>query len=584
MYSFADFSLDINSRKLFHKNEVISISARAYEILLLLIKNQGEVVSKETLLQEIWADSFVEESNLAVHISALRRILGEKRGERKFIDTVSGRGYCFVKPVKVVKRFNSKIVIDNGSEPAILNESKEFKLAILPFNFQNKEDEYLADGITESLIERLSNLPNLRITAFSAVKKYRNTKLDLQEIGFQLGVGIILVGEIIDTLEKLSVRIEMVKSSDMSHLWSIRSEEETKDIFQLKKKIFVEVAEKLQISSTSTKYSQIQDTERIDFDTHKLFLKGKYILDTTFLVTKSKESLFQAIDIFQQVLHQAPHFAAVYVATANCYLYLNNYFYLSSKEAIPKAKTYLQLALSLDPNNSDAYCLLGEIKVIIERNWYEAQELLLKSLALNPNNLNTYNWLGILSIILGRFDDAEKFYQRSLELNPISLGNLMGLCRVYYYNGDFENALSYAQEALDLDPNFYSPILFSAMIMAEKGEIEDAEGYIEKAISAKETLESLTNLGYIFCKKGELNQAWKILEKILNTSEQFIIDNYELGVLYSALQDFDNAFRYFEKGLESNSINLCLIKIDPRIKNLRSDKRYISLIQKLNLN
>lgn len=580
MYSFADFSLDSNSRKLFHKNEVVNISARAYEILLLLIKNQGNIVSKETLLQEIWADSFVEESNLAVHISALRRILGEKRGERKFIETVSGRGYCFVKPVKIIKKINQKTASNSGVEFVTQNDPNELKFAVLPLNFQNNEDEYLADGITESLIERLSKLPNLKVTAFSAVKKYRNTKLDLQEIGFQLGVDKILVGELFDTNEKLSVRFEMVKSEDMSHLWSTRCELENKDIFQLKKQIFIEIAEKLQISFTSI----IQDNEKIDFETHKLYLKGKYILDTTFVVTKSKESLVQAIEIFQKVLHQAPHFAAVYVATASCYLHLNNYFYLSSDEAIPKAKTYLQLALSLDTNNSDAYCLLGEIKIIFERDWNEAEELLIKSLALNPNNLRSYNWLGILSVLFGRFKDAENYYHKALELNPISLGSLMGLCRLYYFSGDYENAFSYAQEALDLDPNFYSPKLFSAMIMAEKGKIDIAIEFIEKAISAKETLESLTNMGYIFCKKGEFGKAKKILTQILKKTNQFIIDNYELGVLYSALQDFDNAFKSFEKGLESNSINLCLIKIDPRIDNLRLDNRYGVLLQKLNLN
>lgn len=582
MYSFADFLLDTNSRKLFHKNEVINISARAYEILLLLIKNQGEVVTKETLLQEIWADSYVEESNLAVHISALRRNLGEKRGERKFIETVSGRGYCFVKSVKIVKKTSSKLI--RSFELDSTNDSSELTLAVLPFNFQNNEDEYLADGITESLIGNLSKLPNLIVTAFSAVKKYRETKLDLQEIGFQLGVNKILVGEIIDTSEKLSVRLEMVKASDMSHLWSAKCDVETKDIFQLKKKVSIKVAEKLQINFAANSLSQHSDSEKIDFETHKLFLKGKFILDNTFVITKSQKSLLQSIEIFQQVLLRVPHFAAAYVAIASCYLHLHNYYYLSSDEAIPKVKTYLQLALSLDSNNSDAYRLLGEIKVIFERNWEEAEELLSKSLALNPNNLQTYNWLGILSTLLGRFEDAEKYYQKALEINPISLGHLMGLCRVYFFNQDFEKAFNYAQEALDLDPNFYSPKIFSAIIKVEQGEVDEAIEIIEKAISAKETQEALTIKGYIFCKKGDFETAHKILKQILKKTNKFIIDNYELGVLYSALGDFDKAFESFEKGLKSNSINLCLIKIDPRINNLKHDKRYNALIKKLNLN
>lgn len=584
MFSFAEFILNTSSRKLFHRNEIINISARAYEILLLLIKNQGEVMTKESLLQEIWADSYVEESNLAVHISALRRVLGEKCGERKFIETVSGRGYCFVMPVKLLKKIPSKTIKNTNLTSFKSCLFNELSIAVMPFDFKNKEDEYFADGITENLIGNLSKLPNLKVTAFSAIKKYRDSKLDLQEIGFQLGAENILVGEIFDNSDNLSIHLEMIKASDMSHLWAIDCYSETKDIFRLKKIVSLTVAEKLQITLTPINLSQISEPHQIDFETHKLFLKGKFILENTFVVSKTKESLFQAIEIFQQVLQKAPYFASVYICLANCYVNLNHYFYLTSEEAILKAKTYIQLGLSLDSNNSDAYRLIGEMNILLEKNWKEAEESLLFSIQLNPHNLQALNWLGILSMLLGKFDEAEDYYLKALDLNPTALIILMGLCRVAFYRRDYEKAFIYAQEALDLDPHFFSPFVFSALIKTQSGDFNQAIQFIDKAISMQESLESLAIKSYIYAKFGDLKNARKIFKQILNNPELGIIDDYELAVLYSVLGKFDEAFATLEKGFLVQSLHVCLIKIDPRIDGLRLDKRYGAFIEKLKIN
>lgn len=175
-YKFGNFVLFVEKRRLFRQNKIVQLSARAFDILSFLIERRGTIVEKDELLRKIWAGVFVEEINLAVHISAIRRILGERRGENKFIETFSGRGYSFVAPVEEVEEDEDFSLPETFESGESFTENKIYALAVLPFTNDGGTIclEYLTDGITESLINVLSPLPQLKVFARNAVFQYKN--------------------------------------------------------------------------------------------------------------------------------------------------------------------------------------------------------------------------------------------------------------------------------------------------------------------------------------------------------------------------------------------------------------------------
>lgn len=212
-YKFFDFTLNPATRRLLIQNEEVVVSSKAFDILSYLVENRGKIVSKDELFQMIWADSFVEENNLPVHISALRRILGDKRGESRFIKTVSGRGYSFIAPVEKSK---TPAALPKNDGLNLVNNSpdKQNSIAVLPFAFENENAdlEYLAGGLTQSLIESLSQIPNLKVMAYTAVKNYRKSNLDLSEVGFQLSVDKILLGTLTEHKNRLDLSVELINN------------------------------------------------------------------------------------------------------------------------------------------------------------------------------------------------------------------------------------------------------------------------------------------------------------------------------------------------------------------------------------
>lgn len=588
MYSFEQFHLDTNSRKLIHENRTVCLSANAYDILLYLVQKQGTIVAKDDLLQNVWQDSFVEESNLAVHISALRRVLGEKRGEKKFIETIWGRGYCFVAPVKSFEKPQVLITSNSTNSINTKNTPDTQTLAVLPFQYQNNQTDinpaYLADGITQDIISALSHYPNLKVLAFGAVEKYKNSKLNLQEIGFQLGVDKIVIGNILEFENRQVIKLEIVNAEDNSLFWGEKFEKVSNSIFEITKQITIYLADKLKLSITSDfLFNRIYADNPIDTETHKMYLKGNYILENNYTTTKTNESLFQAIELFGNVIAKTPNFAPAYNKIAYCYLQMliHNWHPLST--ALSKAKTYLQFSLSLDTNNSEAYFLIGAFKIFLDRNWKEAEEYLIKAIETDPNNLEAYNWSGMLFRILGDFEKAESYHQKALELNPTSIKNLMGLTRAYFFSRQYEKAVGQALEVLDLTPHFLSPVLFMALSKAHSGEFDEAIIFIDKALEINNLTEILGYKSYIYTLAGRHQTAETILAQILESNNFNTVDLYDIAVLYSALGKTEKSFEFLEKSIESNSTNCLALKTDPRIDNIRTDLRFNSMMKKLNL-
>jgi DNA-binding winged helix-turn-helix (wHTH) protein/Flp pilus assembly protein TadD len=585
VYQIAEYVLDTQTRRFFHKNKLIELSSRAFDILSHLIQKRGEIVDKDELLQVVWMDSFVEENNLAVHISALRRILNEKRGESRFIKTISGRGYSFIAPIKEINLEGETYNELSPFETESISVEAENSIAILNFTFDehNSDIEYLANGLTQSLISDLSQIPDLKVMAYSAVRTYKNSALDLNEIGFLLGVQKLLTGHISDYKSKLVINVELINASDKRHLWGAQHDFDFSDILDIRKKISLSIAEKLKLQFPQTGTDKIQQQRETNSDAFKFYLKGKYILESISTRSDIKKDLNQALRFFRDTLKENSRYALAYVGIGETYIAMFHYNVLGKLTCFSEAKKSLQLALNLNPELSEAHTLKGTVSITFEGNLPEAEKSLEYAISLNANNPESYHWLSFVNVCFGNFKKALSLQKKAVQLDPTSIPYNSGLLRVFYFSEDYSKSITQAEEILELDSRSVPAHFFLAMTYAQINLFDESLSYIEKAFQLRPTPEIITAKAYIYALMGNKEAAEKIISNVLAETSAENIDHTYLATVYSALNDNSSAFAALEKAYEKGGTDLTVIKVNPKFKNLHSDERFNVFLKKLNL-
>ena len=588
-YKFDDFYLAPKQRKLFYRNSPVTISAKAFEILLMMVERQGEIIEKDEFLQKIWTDSFVEESNLVVHISALRRVLLEKKGERKFIETVSGKGYSFVSPVEIVEAENNKSGNSVSISKSAVSKTSEIdspvSIAVLPLKLQDYDAdlEYLANGITQSLIDSLSQIPQLKVMAYSAVAAYKKTEFDPQEIGFLLGVENLLVGYISEYKNNLEIRVELIETKDKRHLWGISHEARFDDIFQIKKEISLAIAQKLKLKLTASDETKIGKSQTTDSEAYKIYLKGKYIIERLSTRKNREESLYQALGFFQQALKKDYNFALAYAGIGNVYNSLFNHDFLKRDIALAEARKALQLALKIDPNLSETYVTKGKIELIFDRDLLAARASFDEAIRLNPSNSIAYHWQSAAYLFCEDFDEAIAMQNKAINLDPVSVIVNYGMSKIFYFTGDYNKTIIQSEETLDLDHRYVSCFYLLALSYAELGIYDEAIKNALRAVEIQPMKEMILTLAYVYALAGKTEKAVENLNKTLDQSNGDLVDYTDVAAVNLALGEPEKSLDFLEKAYETGSVNMCALRVDPRFKKLRNEDRFISLLKKLNL-
>ena len=592
-FQFEEFYLDPKQRKFLYQNKNIHLSSRAFKILSLLVQKQGEVVEKEELLEKVWSDSYVEEGNLAVHIHALRRMLGEKRGEKKFIETISGRGYSFVFPVKRIEPLESNEQTSLVSEFARPNpddnlfQNSVAALAVLPFSSESRDPDFerLAGGFTQSLIDDLARIPRLKVMAYSAVRNYqRETAVDLPEIGFLLGVDKLLLGRLSEYKNNLEIDVELISANDKRYLWGAQYNCQPAELPEIRKKISLAIAEKLELQlSSADNLNLTSGRQTADPEAYKLYLKGKYILDHYQSSKDYQESLRLALNFFQQALKKDPNYALAYVGSGRVYFLLFNDNFMSRAEVYDKCRTAVQMAFNTNGNLSEAFVLKGAIQMNFEQDWPGAENSFKQAVALTPNNAYAYHNQSYLLACLGKFDESILYQNQALQLDPTSLILNSGLINRFFLAKNFRKAIVQAEEALELDPRSVSALAITGLCFAQLELFDEALKNINRAIEIQPLEELFLDKAHIHALAGETNEAEKILNSLLAEPSRKQCDFADVAAVYSALGENDKAFEYLEKACLEGSSNLLFLKSDPRFTKSHDDSRFAVILQKLNL-
>ncbi len=578
VYKFSDFILDEKAAAFYRKNVYIALSSRAFDILLYLIERRGEIVAKDEILDRVWKDSFVEEANLPVHISALRRVLLEKKGESRTIRTISGRGYSFIASVEELER--SGLNAAKTPDRIDSDEKKDISIAVLPFTFEksSEDNEYLANGVTQSLIGDLSRIRTLRVLPHSAVNPYKNSQMEMQEIGFLLDADKILTGNISEFRGKWEISAELVNVRDKRCLWASSQTFQADDIFEVKKQISAAIAERLQLS-----LGKSLEHKEINSNAQKLYYRGKFILESRAAKDDLKKLLHQSLKFFNEAVTLEPNYALAYVGIGSLYVSLHNHNLLERETAYEAALSALKKALAVDDQLSEAYVLQGSIEVMFEFGLERAIESFEKAIKLNPNNADAYHWKSLSLLTLGNFEEAFRLEKKAVDLDPVLVRFNESLVRIFYFSGRYDEAITLSQELLEFNPEIVSSHFFQAQCYAQLGFFEPALDHIEKAIELRSLPDIILCKAYILGLFGKKRESLKVVDHVLSSFSPASIDASDIAAIYSALKEIEKAFEYLDLAVAEKKAGLLSLKNDIRYKNLRSDPRFNEILKHLNL-
>lgn len=458
-------------------------------------------------------------------------------------------------------------------------------LAILPFSYAssdpqlmaNPDREYISDGMTESIINNLSQLTSLRVIARSSVFRFKNKDLDVQAIGRELNVSSVLVGHVKQDGDELRIAIELMDVNGNRSIWGDTYQRKTGDILAVQKEIARMVSEKLRLKLTGADQTQLTKTYTNDGEAYQDYLKGRYYWNK-----RTDEGFRKAIDFFQDAIEKDPTYALAYTGLADCYTLRSDYGFLASQEGYALAKGAVTLALKYDDSLAEAHTSLASIKAATDWDWQGAENEYRRAIELNPNYPTAHHWYGSQLILQGRMDQALQQLKTAQQLDPLSLGINKDLAVALIYARDYEAALQQCRKTLEIEPTFLVMSTYIAQIYQLQQKYAEATAEVERAhAAAPDDGEIAYGLGQAYALAGRKDEALKISSELGQPGKAFLPK--EAAYLYSLLDKKEEAIAVLQKAADEHIMAVAELKMDPRLAELRKDVRVSELLQKIGL-
>ena len=456
-------------------------------------------------------------------------------------------------------------------------------LAVLPFvnTSTTPSTEYLSDGITESVINNLSQLPSLRVMARSTVFRYKGKEADAQKVGRELGVGAVLTGRLLERGDTLIVQTELMDVSKGMQLWGAQYNRSVADLLVVQEDISREISERLRLRLTGEEKALLAKPPTTNNEAYQLYLQGRYWWNK-----RNPEALQKGLQFFQQAVDKDPGYALAYVGIADSYNFLALYGLdaLPPREAMPKAKAAALKALELDPTLGEAHVSLAMVLTLYDWDFPTAEKEFKRAIELNPRYPTAHGQYATYLAAMGRLEEAIVELHRTLELDPLSLSARHYLARTLYWAGRNDEAIAEEQKVLEMEPNFYLSHHLLGQISLGKGQKEEAMAELRRALELSHgALIPLATLGYTQAATGNRAEAMKTLQRLGDLSKQRYIPAFYFATVYSGLGQKDEAFEWLEKAYQERSNYLLLLKRVECMVPLRSDPRFQDLVRRIGL-
>ena len=458
--------------------------------------------------------------------------------------------------------------------------SAKHSIAVLPFEDLGhaKNYESLCDGISETLINALTNIEDLWVPARTSAFFFKGKTQDVREIGQKLGVENVLDGSVQGAGDNLRVTARISNTQDGRQVWSEIYNRKMADIFAIQDDIAKAIVTVLKIKLLGEKGGPLVKNYTENLQAYNLYLQGRY-----FWNKRTVEDIKKAMDYFNQAVALDPKYALAYVGLADCYLLLVQYGRSPIKDVLPKARTAVLKALEIDETLAEAHTSLAMI-MKMDWDWENAEKEFKRAIELKPNYTTAHHWYFVLLRNMGRLDEGRIEIKQALELDPLSLIINVNLGVLLYLKREYDKAIQQHLNTLELDQNFAQGRLRLGECYRQKGLLKEAIAEFQKARTLfGNSPYGLGELGNVYALAGKKDEAIDVLTNLEELLKQGYSVNYDIAYIHFGLGDRDKAFEYLERAYEQKEYGMESLKVDPSLDNLRSDPRYKSLIKRMNL-
>jgi serine/threonine-protein kinase len=453
-------------------------------------------------------------------------------------------------------------------------------IAVLPFvnGSSDPNAEYLSEGLTDSLINNLSQSRNLKVMSRNAVFKYKAGEADQKTAARELKVHGVVTGKIVQLGDSISINVGLIDSRDDTQVWGEQYNRRMGDLFTLQEQIAKDVAEKLQLKLSGEDQKRVTKRYTDDSDAYQLYLRGRFYWNK-----RTEDGMKKGAEYFNQAIAKDPNYALAYAGLADCYALLYEYSAAPSSDLYPKANAAAMRALELDDSLAEAHTSLAAAYEY-EWNWNEAEKQYAKAIELNPNYETAHHWYSAYLIARKRFDEAIAESRRALELNPLSLIINTALGRALHSARRYDEAIEQLRKTLDMDSNFAEAHFHLAFAYEGKKSYDDAIREYERYIELSGDKSMKAWVGRVYAEYGRKQQALKVLAEVLELSRREQPPLFAVATLYAALGDKDRAFEWLERVHAERNYYVVFLNSDPALDGLREDPRFSDLLRRIGLN
>ncbi len=488
-------------------------------------------------------------------------------------------------PTAVIGRPTGSVAAtQKGNRRAGRSEKRKVidSIAILPFENASSDPnaEYLSDGITESIINNLSQLPKLRVMARSTVFKFKGPGLDARHAGNELAVRAVLTGRVRQLGERLEIGVELVEVADGSQLWGERYSRSMADIFALQEEISEEISGKLKLKLTRSQKKRLGKRYTTNSDAYQLYLKGRF-----FWNKRTEESSNRAIEYFEQALSLDPNFTLAYTGLADAQILLGDVGVLatSPKETFLRGQQSAIRALELDETLAEAHGTLGHVSMHLF-DWPRAERELRRALELNPNYAQGCVWQAYYFAFIGQFHDSIAAIERALQFDPLTLWVNTSEAEILYFAGRFDESIDHFHRTIEMDPSYSMAHLQLARVYEHCGRYDSAIAEFAKARElSHDSNESLASLAHCYAVSGATSEAETLLKELMEGSARHYLSAYALALIHGALGQKEKAFEWLNRAYEISDGWMIYLSVDPRFAALRSDSRFREIVRRVGL-
>ena len=454
-------------------------------------------------------------------------------------------------------------------------------LAVLPFTNADliPGDEYLSDGITESLINSLSQLPSVKVRSRSSVFRYKGQAPAPRQVGRELDVMAVLTGQVSRRGDDISVSVELIDARDDTHIWGERYTRKLSDLPALQQELSRDVADELRLRLSGDERRQLVKNYATNSEAYQLYLQGRYQWNK-----RTAEGLQQGIEYFTRAVERDPSYAPAYSGLADCYWLLNVYNVGPATDYGAKARGAATKALELDETLAEAHASLASVSYRYDWDWAEAERHFRRATQLRPDYATAHQWYSAMLAAAGRFGEAHDEARRAHELEPFSLTINSDLGRHLYYAGQYEQALAVHRRSHEMDRDFGRAHVEIGTVLAQMGRAEEAASEFRQALALDtDSIPALSGLGYAYAVAGRRSQAEEVLGQLRAVSGRRYVSPYQFAVVHAGLGARAQALDDLERAAAERFNWLPFIWVEPQFKGLRDEPRFAALVRRVGL-